>query len=38
MAVRALDRVFGETDDDPPATSTVDNVECLECDEDQLKG
>lgn len=37
--MRTLDKVFGETDDDdPPATSTVDNVEYLECDDDQLKG
>ena len=36
--MRTLGEAFGETDDDPPATSTVDNVECLECDDDELKG
>ena len=36
--MRTLGEAFGETDDDSPAPSTVDNVECLECDYDQLKG
>lgn len=36
--VRTLEEAFGNTDDDPPATSTVDNVPSLECDDSDLRG
>ncbi|XP_078360397.1 uncharacterized protein LOC144644750 isoform X3 [Oculina patagonica] len=35
--VRTLGEAFGNTDDDPPATSTVDNIASLECDDSDLR-